>query len=76
MSKTDKSISEMTYEQAYDELITIVEAMESRQQTLDEAMKMFERGQELNKHCTALLDRADLRIKELTEKSSPAAKEE
>lgn len=76
MSKTDKSISEMTYEQAYDELITIVEAMESRQQTLDEAMQLFERGQELNKHCTALLDHADLRIKELTEKSSPAAKEE
>ncbi len=76
MPKTDKSISEMTYEQAYDELITIVEAMESRQQTLDEAMQLFERGQELNKHCTALLDNADLRIKELTEKSSPAAKEE
>lgn len=65
MAKTDKSIAELTYEQAFSELEEIVVAMESRQQPLDEAMKLFERGQALAQYCTSLLDNAELRITEL-----------
>jgi len=65
MAKTDKVLSELTYEQAFSELESIVEAMESQQQPLDEAMRLFERGQALAQHCTSLLDNAELRIKEL-----------
>lgn len=65
MAKTDKVLSELTYEQAFIELESIVEAMESQQQPLDEAMRLFERGQALAQHCTSLLDNAELRIKEL-----------
>lgn len=65
MAKTDKLLSELTYEQAFSELESIVEAMESQQQPLDEAMRLFERGQALAQHCTSLLDNAELRIKEL-----------
>jgi len=65
MAKTDKVLSELTYEQAFSELESIVEAMENQQQPLDEAMHLFERGQALAQHCTSLLDNAELRIKEL-----------
>ena len=76
MAKTDKPVSELTYEQAFSELEFIVESMENQQQPLDEAMKLFERGQELARHCTGLLDHAELRIKELNAKSSPAENED
>ncbi len=65
MAKTDKTPLELTYEQAFSELESIVEAMENQQQPLDEAMKLFERGQILSHYCTSLLDNAELRIKEL-----------
>lgn len=76
MAKTDKSLSELTYEQAFSELEEIVVAMESRQQPLDEAMKLFERGQALALYCTSLLDNAELRITELNTAKSTAGKGE
>ncbi len=56
---------DMTYEQAFSELETIVEALESNQRTLEEAMKLFERGQTLAQHCAALLDKAELKVRQL-----------
>jgi exodeoxyribonuclease VII small subunit len=76
MAKTDKSPLELTYEQAFSELESIVEAMENQQQPLDEAMALFERGQVLSQYCTSLLDNAELRIKELNLSKSSADKEE
>jgi len=70
MAKTDKAVSELSYEQAFSELESIVEAMEGEQLSLDEAMKLFERGQILSLHCTSLLDNAELRIKELNNTKS------
>ena len=65
MTKADRPVSEMTYEQAFNELAVIVDAMESQQQPLDDSVKMFKRGQELAQHCASLLDNAELRIKEI-----------
>ena len=65
MAKTDKPVSELTYEQAFSELENIIMVMEGEQQPLEEAVKMFERGQALSQRCTELLDGAELRIKEL-----------
>ncbi len=76
MAKTDKPLSSLTYEQAFQELLSIVETMENRQQSLDEAMQLFERGQALSQHCASLLEEADLRISELTAKPIKADKEE
>ncbi len=59
-------IEELTYEQAFAELETIVAALESEERTLDESLSQFERGQALAKHCAALLDKADLKITQLT----------
>lgn len=76
MAKTDKTPIELTYEQAFSELESIVEAMESEQLPLDKAMKLFERGQVLSQYCTSLLDNAELRIKELNTSKSAFDKEE
>lgn len=76
MAKTDKTPLELTYEQAFSELESIVEAMENQQQPLEETMKLFERGQVLSQYCTALLDNAELRIKELNTSKSALDKEE
>jgi exodeoxyribonuclease VII small subunit len=76
MAKTDKTPIELTYEQAFSELESIVEAMESEQLPLDKAMKLFERGQVLSQYCTSLLDNAELRIKELNPSKSALDKEE
>ncbi|MBU0511769.1 MAG: exodeoxyribonuclease VII small subunit [Chloroflexi bacterium] len=59
-------IEELTYEQAFAELETIVAALESEERTLDESLAQFERGQALSKYCATLLDKAELKITQLT----------
>jgi len=67
MTKTEpKPIDKLTYEQAYAELETVVSALETGEQSLDEALALFERGQELTKHCTELLDKAELKVQKLS----------
>ena len=65
MTKNEPKLAELTYEQAFNELEQIVETMESEQKPLDESLKMFERGQVLAQYCAALLEQAELRIKQL-----------
>jgi len=63
---TDQQVlSDLNYEQAFSELEGIVETLESEQKPLDESLKLYERGQLLVQYCMALLDQADLRIRQL-----------
>jgi len=55
----------LSYEQAFKELESIVETLESEQKPLDESLQLYERGQLLVQYCMALLDQADLRIRQL-----------
>jgi len=65
-------VEELTYEQALAELEQIVAALEANrlneagQLSLDEAMALFERGQALSKRCLDLLDKAELRVRQLS----------
>jgi len=61
-----KPVDELTYEAAFAELQTIVEALEGEQRPLDEATSLFERGQLLVKRCTQLLDQAELKVRQLS----------
>jgi exodeoxyribonuclease VII small subunit len=65
MVKSASTLSDLSYEQAFSELETIVAALESEQKPLDEALQLYERGQLLVQYCAALLDQADLRIQQL-----------
>ena len=76
MAKTNKAITELSYEQAFNELNAIVEAMENNQKPLDESMQLFERGQQLAQYCAGLLENAELRIKELNTGKNSVEKEE
>jgi len=67
MAKNEtKPIKGLTYEAAFAELETIVAALESGEKPLEESMQLFERGQQLIKHCAELLDKAQLRVQTLT----------
>ena len=65
--KIEKTIEELTYEEALVELEEIVSALEgdaSRNQ-LEEAIKLFERGQALAARCSMLLEAAELKVKQV-----------
>ena len=56
---------EPTFESAQQELDAIVERLESGEASLDEAIRLWERGEELYRLCLARLDHAQGRIEEL-----------
>ncbi len=56
---------EPSFEEIFSELERTVAKLEAGDLSLDESLALFQRGMELAKQCTALLDRAELRVKEL-----------
>ncbi len=56
---------ELSYEDALAELEQIVAALESDSQTLEISIKLFERGQALAQHCSALLEKAEQKVRQL-----------
>ena len=68
MSKTasPKPVEDLTYEEAFAELETIVDTLDGEQNPLEEAMSLFERGQALVKRCSELLEGAELKVRELS----------
>lgn len=60
------SIAELPFEVALKELEETVNRLESGDLTLEEALSLFERGQQLALHCTTQLETAALRVEQLT----------
>jgi exodeoxyribonuclease VII small subunit len=58
-------VTEPSFEEAQKELETIVQRLESGEASLDEAITLWERGEELYRVCSAKLDAAQGRIEEL-----------
>jgi exodeoxyribonuclease VII small subunit len=58
-------VTEPRFEEAQKELETIVQRLESGEASLDEAITLWERGEELYRVCSAKLDAAQGRIEEL-----------
>lgn len=52
-------IDELSYEQARDELVTIVAQLEGGQLGLEESMQLWRRGEALAAHCSRWLDGAE-----------------
>jgi exodeoxyribonuclease VII small subunit len=63
---TPKTVEELSFEEAFTELDAVVSLLENEPQALDEAMKLFERGQALARRCSALLDQAELKLRQLS----------
>ena len=60
---------ELTFEAAQRELDRIVERLERGEAALDEAVALWERGEELYRFCVAKLDAAHGRIEELAKRA-------
>ena len=52
----------ISYEEARDELAEVVESLEAGSATLEESLKLWERGEELAKICQEWLDGAKKKI--------------
>lgn len=74
--KTEKPVEELTYEEALAELEGIVETLEGEQSQLEEAIKLFERGQALVARCASLLEAAQLKVKQVAGDEVSAFEEE
>lgn len=59
-------VEDLGYEQAFALLEEIVAAMENQEFPMDQALRLFERGQALSHHCAGLLDQAELRIQQIS----------
>ena len=62
---TQKNVDDLTYEEALAELEEIVNTLEGEQGQLEEAIKLFERGQALALRCSELLEAAELKVKQV-----------
>ncbi len=63
--KVEKMVEAFTYEEALAELEEIVSALEGEQNQLEEAIKLFERGQALAARCGVLLEAAELKVRQV-----------
>lgn len=63
---SEPPIEEMTYEQAFAALEAVVSSLEKDKQSMDAVLAMFERGQDLVRRCTALLENAELKVRLLS----------
>lgn len=59
-------VNELTYEQALAELEGLLSILESDEGSLDEVLAKFERGQALVQHCATLLEKAELKVRQLS----------
>ena len=66
LTKSPTPVEKLSYEKAYAELEGIVAVLENEERTLDEAIAQYERGQALAKHCADLLDKAELKVQQLS----------
>ncbi|HZO61877.1 MAG TPA: exodeoxyribonuclease VII small subunit [Gaiellaceae bacterium] len=62
----------MTYEEAEKELTSIVERLERGDAGLDEALTLWERGEELYRFCAGRLEAAEGKIEELAKRVDAA----
>lgn len=71
-----KPVENLTYEESLAELEGIVQLLEGEQNSLEESMTLFARGQSLTAHCSALLEAARLKVQKLTGETLSAFEEE
>ena len=55
----------LSFEQAFEQLESAVEALQDGQMPLERALNYFEEGMKLAQHCNELLEKAELRVQQL-----------
>jgi exodeoxyribonuclease VII small subunit len=59
-------VEQLTYEQAFSQMQEVVSSLETEEHALNEALELFERGQALAKHCAVLLEKAELKVQQIS----------
>lgn len=72
VKRTVRAPSKLTYEQAFQELETVVQQLEAGEGSLEEALALFERGQLLAARCSELLQTAELKLQKLASEDMSA----
>ena len=70
------AIADLSYEDARDELVQIVARIEGGGASLEESMKLWERGESLAAHCQAKLDQAQAQLEGTTAEPDADGSEE
>lgn len=60
-------IETLNYESAYQQLEAVVAKLESGELSLEASVELYERGQKLSSHCQALLEKAELKVRQVDE---------
>lgn len=71
-TEPDPEIGTLRYEQARDELVSIVARLESGQVPLEESMTLWQRGEALAAHCARYLDGAQAQLAQVAESDDAA----
>ena len=67
MTDTNQDASRLSFEQAMQELETIVRRLEDGKVALEDAIKLFEQGETLRSHCETKLKQAQTRVEKIVE---------
>ncbi|BCE03336.1 exodeoxyribonuclease VII small subunit [Marinicellulosiphila megalodicopiae] len=59
--------AQSNFEQSIVELEKLVDALEGDELSLDESLKVFEKGVKLSRSCQKILDQAELKIQKLSD---------
>jgi exodeoxyribonuclease VII small subunit len=62
MAEKKSDVADLSYEEARDELTRVIGELEAGTVTLENSMKLWERGEALAKHCESLLGAAREKI--------------
>ena len=65
MSEKTPNVSELSFEQALDQLEKIVGDLERGDVVLEESIKIYEQGEALKKHCAKLLKSAEDKVEKI-----------
>ena len=65
MSDDNKDIEKMSFEQALEQLESIVESLEQGNVPLDKSIAHYERGEALRNHCRELLQVAEDKVEKI-----------
>jgi len=65
MSDVPADIASLTFEDALRALEDVVRKLESGEVPLDDSISLYERGEDLRRHCQARLDAASARIEKI-----------
>lgn len=68
-SKIPPDIAKLSFEDALNELQTLVKSLERGDSKLDDAVNAYQRGVDLRRHCEAKLHEAQLKVEKIVQRS-------